>query len=66
MKRSFAGFFKGVIIVMSLLIFVVGVCGCKKQEGPMEKAGKAMDKGMEATKDAMKDAAKDVEKAAGK
>ncbi len=62
MKKSFAGFFKSIIIVMSLLIVVVGICGCKKKEAPIEKTGKAMDRGIEATKDAMNDVAKEVEK----
>ncbi len=40
---------RGIIAVLVLGILVAGVTGCKKKEGPMERAGKEMDKGAEKT-----------------
>ena len=37
------------IAVLVLCILVAGVFGCKKKEGPMEKAGREMDKAAEKT-----------------
>jgi len=54
MKNSFVAFLKGLVSVMAVLVFVIGVSGCQKQEGPMEKAGKKVDESVEATKGAMK------------
>jgi hypothetical protein len=49
---------------MAVLVFVVGVSGCQKQEGPMEKAGKKVDESVEATKDSMKKAGQKVSEGA--
>ena len=41
-------------IVLGLLC--LGLSGCKKEEGPMEKAGQQMDKAVDDAGDAMKEA----------
>ena len=64
MKNSFVAFLKGLVSVMAVLVFVVGVSGCQKQEGPMEKAGKKVDESVEATKDSMKKAGQKVSEGA--
>ena len=64
MKNSFVAFLKGLVLVMAVLVFVVGVSGCQKQEGPMEKAGKKVDESVEATKDSMKKAGQKVSEGA--
>ena len=64
MKRTIVALLKGMFSVMVVLVFVVGVSGCQKQEGPMEQAGKEADKAVEATKDAVQDAGKKVEEGA--
>jgi len=48
---------KVVIAAMAVGALVVGLAGCKK-EGPVERAGKAVDKAGENIKDAVKDATK--------
>ncbi|NVN89938.1 MAG: hypothetical protein HXX11_04975 [Desulfuromonadales bacterium] len=62
-------FVRSVATVFVLGLFVAGVVGCQKKEGPAERAGKAMDKaaekaGQEIGKvgDKLKDAAKDLKK----
>jgi hypothetical protein len=60
MKRSILAFLKVVVSIIAVLVFVVAVSGCQKQEGPMEKAGKKADEGIEATKDAIKKAGEKV------
>jgi hypothetical protein len=64
MKRSIAAFLKGLLSIIAALVFLVGISGCQKQEGPMEKAGKKADEGIEATKDAMKEAGEKVKEGA--
>ena len=60
---------RSVAVVLVLGVFVAGAAGCRKKEGPAERAGKAMDKavekaGQEIEKvgDKLKDAAKDLKK----
>lgn len=60
---------RSIAAVMVLGVFVAGVVGCQKKEGPAERAGKAMDKaaekaGQEIEKggDKLKDAVKDLKK----
>lgn len=64
MKKLIAAWFKRIIPAIVILAFFVGVSGCQKQEGPMEKAGKKADEGIEATKDAMKEAGEKVKEGA--
>lgn len=49
-------------LISLLLALSVSLCGCQKEEGPMEKFGKKMDEAAEETADAIEDAAKEVEK----
>ena len=63
MKNSFVAFLKCLVSVLAVLVFVVGVSGCQKQEGPMEKAGKKVDESVESTKDAMKKAGQQTKEA---
>ena len=63
MKKSFVAFLKGIVSVIVVLVFVVAVSGCQKEEGPMEKAGKKVDEGIQATTDAAKAGAKGRRKA---
>lgn len=60
MKRSIVALLQGVFLVMVVLVFVVGISGCQKQEGSMEKAGKKADEAVGATKAAMDKAEKKV------
>lgn len=62
MGKSVVAFLKGIVLVMAVLVLVVGVSGCQKQEGPMEKAGKAVDEGVSNTKDTMETTAEKVDK----
>jgi hypothetical protein len=41
------GITKSVLAVVVLGVLSAGVSGCKKQEGPMERTGKEMDKAVE-------------------
>jgi hypothetical protein len=66
MKKSFVAFLKGIVSVMVVLVFVVAVSGCQKEEGPMEKAGKKVDEGIQATTDAAKKAGEKVSEGAEK
>lgn len=40
---------KNVVAALMVGIFMAGVAGCKKEEGPMERTGKEMDKAAEKT-----------------
>ena len=60
---------RSVIAVLMLGALVVGVSGCKKKEGPMERTGKERDKAadkagdkIEKAGDNIKDAVKDLKK----
>ncbi|MCK7505172.1 MAG: hypothetical protein MZV70_14530 [Desulfobacterales bacterium] len=66
MKKSFVAFLKGIVSVIVVLVFVVAVSGCQKEEGPMEKAGKKVDEGIQATTDAAKKAGEKVSEGAEK
>jgi hypothetical protein len=60
MKRTL-----GLILVAMFTLGTVTFVGCqKKEEGPMEKAGKAVDNAAEKTKDAMKEGAEKADEAA--
>jgi len=64
MKIHISGCLKQLLSCLAIMLFLVGVSGCKNDEGSMEKAGKEIDKSIEATKDAMKDAGEKVQKGA--
>lgn len=66
MKKSFVAFLKGIVSVIVVLVFVVAVSGCQKEEGPMEKGGKKVDEGIQATTDAAKKAGEKVSEGAEK
>jgi hypothetical protein len=67
MKKSVIAFLKGIFPVIVALVFVVSVSGCqKKEEGPMEQAGKKIDQSVEATKDTVKEAGEKVKEGAEK
>ncbi|MSN24278.1 MAG: hypothetical protein GJV46_00255 [Geobacter sp.] len=60
---------KGIVAALVLGILVAGLGGCKKKEGPLERAGREMDKAaekagqqVEKVGDKIKDAAKDLKK----
>ena len=58
MKKSVVAFLKGIFPVIIALVFVVSVSGCKKkEEGPMEQAGKKIDQSVEATKEKVQEGA---------
>ena len=50
------------LLLVCVLLAMVAFVGCKKK-GPLEKAGKAIDKAAEKTGDAVKDAADDTKDA---
>jgi uncharacterized lipoprotein YehR (DUF1307 family) len=62
MGKSVVAFLKGIVLVMTVLVLVVGVSGCQKQEGPMEKVGKSVDEGVSNTKGTMETAGEKVDK----
>ena len=52
-----------ILLAMLALAMVASISACKKEEGPVEKMGKAVDEAAQETEDAVKDAAEDVEDA---
>lgn len=61
-------FVQGIITALMMIVLMVGLSGCTK-EGPVEKAGKKVDKAVEKagdqidrTSEKVKDAVKDVRK----
>lgn len=60
---------KNVAVVLAVGVLVAALSGCQKQEGPAERAGKALDKAVEDTGkqiekagEKIQDAAKDAKK----
>ena len=60
---------KSVAAAVAVAVLIAGLCGCQKQEGPMERAGKEVDKAVEKTGkqiekagEKIQDAAKDAKK----
>ena len=66
MKESIVAFLKGIVSVFAVLVFVIAISGCQKEEGAMEKAGKEIDKGANATKGAVEKAGEKVSEGAEK
>ncbi len=52
-----------VIVFCVVALSVFAFAGCKKKEGPAEKAGKKVDQAVETAKEATKDAGKKVDQA---
>ena len=48
LQKSLALFFAGLLIV--------GISGCEKEEGPIEKAGKSLDQATDSVKESYEDA----------
>lgn len=61
---------RSLLTVLALSIMVAGMSGCQKKEGPMERAGKEIDKAAEKTgkeiEKALEKTGKDLEKAGEK
>ncbi len=38
---------KSVVAVLATAVLIAGLCGCQKQEGPAERAGKQVDKAVD-------------------
>ena len=51
------------LLTVLTLAMITSVSACKKEEGTMEKMGKAMDKAAHDTKDATEEAVHDAERA---
>jgi hyperosmotically inducible protein len=67
MKRSIISLLKNAFLLVIILMFIFAVTGCqKKEEGPLEKAGKKADEAVEATKEAVKKAEEKVVEGAEK
>jgi len=57
-------FVRSVVAVLVVGMFVIGVAGCPKKEGPAERAGKAIDKAAEKTGQQMEKAGEKLKEAA--
>lgn len=62
-------FKKSALIVLAIAVLMTGLSGCKKEEGPAERAGKSLDnavqkagKEIEKAGEKIQDAAKDAKK----
>ncbi len=55
-------FTKNVIAALLLGAIFFGLSACQKEEGPAERAGKAMDNAVEKAGEKIQDAAKDAQK----
>jgi len=55
---------KNMIIALMASILLVGVVGCEKKQGPMERAGEKIDKAAEKTGDSIKKTAEKIKDAA--
>ena len=51
------------LLIVLVLALTAGLAACKKEEGPMEKMGKAMDQAAEDTQEAVEEAANDSKRA---
>jgi ABC-type uncharacterized transport system auxiliary subunit len=40
---------QSVAAALAAAVLIAGLCGCKKEEGPMERAGKQVDKAVDKT-----------------
>lgn len=60
MKKSVLAFLKGIVSIAAVLVFVVVISGCSKEEGTLEKAGEKADKAIEETTKAAEKAGEKV------
>jgi len=60
MKKSVLAFLKGIVSIAAVLVFVVVISGCSKDEGALEKAGEKADKAIEETTKAAEKAGEKV------
>ena len=60
MKKSVLAFLKGIVAIVAVLVFVVVISGCSKDEGALEKAGEKADKAIEETTKAAEKAGEKV------
>lgn len=60
MKKSVLAFLKGIVSIVAVLVFVVVISGCSKEEGALEKAGEKADKAIEETTKAAEKAGEKV------
>jgi len=61
MKKSFTAFLKVFFSVTAIVVFVIFISGCQKEEGAMEKAGEKIREGAEKAEKTVKKAAEKVE-----
>ncbi len=66
MKKRILSFLKVFVALCVVVVFVVSVSGCAKEEGPMEKVGKQIDQAVDTAKDKVDQAAKDVKEGVDK
>jgi len=55
---------KSVMVVLVMSVLIVGLSGCQKKEGPVERAGKQIDKAVEKTGQQVEKAGEKIEDAA--
>ncbi len=55
---------KNMFVALMASILLVGVVGCEKKQGPMERAGEKIDKAAEKTGDSIKKTAEKIKDAA--
>jgi len=55
---------KNMFVALMVSILLVGVVGCEKKQGPMERAGEKIDKAAEKTGDAIKKTGEKIKDAA--
>ena len=56
---------RNVFVVLAAGILVAALSGCQKEEGPAERAGKAMDKAVESAGQQIEKAGEKIQDAAG-
>lgn len=55
---------KSTVIVLTAGILIAGLSGCKKEEGPAERAGKALDNAVQKAGEKIEQAGKKIQDAA--
>jgi len=55
---------KSVMVALVTSVLIVGLCGCQKKEGPVERAGKQIDKAVEKAGQQVEKAGEKIEDAA--
>jgi hypothetical protein len=57
MKKTILAFLKSIVSIAAVLVFVIVISGCQKEEGAMEKAGKKVDEAVEKAGEKVKEGA---------